>query len=297
MENPLELLRSQPLRFEYGFHNAFKSGLGPMHAHPICEIVFHFVGSGSIRLRSGPAFVYDEKSVTLHAPHSPHIQNAAGNGEDICLHIASSSRRFSFKDLFSAIGQGGDEYLHIPAITDPYLTSELIQLSEMHINLTPLEAMQADFRVTALFAGLIAAAQLSGNAHRKGFTGGHAEAAYNYMRSNLQTIKDTDDIARAVGIGTDHLRHVFKQRYNSGIKHWLGNARLEKAKKLLAHSSLPLKAIAVLCGFDNERYLCTVFKKTLGRTPGSYRVRFWNGQGGKAASYGRTDRVQTKNRH
>jgi hypothetical protein len=159
MENPIELLRFQPLRFEYGFHNAFKAGLGPMHAHPICEIVFHSLGRGSIRLLHGPVFDYDEKSVTLHAPDTPHIQNAIGNGEDICLHIASPSKRFSFRDLFSSIGQVSNEYLHISAITDPYLTGELVQLSEMHTNLTPLEAMQADFRATALFAGLIAAAQ------------------------------------------------------------------------------------------------------------------------------------------
>ena len=35
----------------------------------------------------------------------------------------------------------------------------------------------------------------------------------------------------------------------------------------------PKLAIAAACGFQNERYLCSVYKKATGRTPGQERRR------------------------
>jgi AraC family transcriptional regulator len=52
----------------------------------------------------------------------------------------------------------------------------------------------------------------------------------------------------------------------------LQRVRVEAAKSLLRHTNLTLAAVAVECGFANERYLCTVFRRLAGVSPGRYRL-------------------------
>ena len=55
------------------------------------------------------------------------------------------------------------------------------------------------------------------------------------------------------------------------LKAWLGRVRLERARELLTHSPLPIKAIARACGFQNERYFTTCFRRAFGQPPGAFR--------------------------
>jgi transcriptional regulator GlxA family with amidase domain len=47
--------------------------------------------------------------------------------------------------------------------------------------------------------------------------------------------------------------------------------QLDRAQHLLADTALPLDAVAARAGFRDGRYLCAVFARTLGLTPGEYR--------------------------
>jgi transcriptional regulator GlxA family with amidase domain len=49
--------------------------------------------------------------------------------------------------------------------------------------------------------------------------------------------------------------------------------RLSRAKVMLAHSKLPLKAVASACGFADEYYFSSVFRRIEGLPPGGYRER------------------------
>jgi AraC family transcriptional regulator len=47
--------------------------------------------------------------------------------------------------------------------------------------------------------------------------------------------------------------------------------RLERAQWLLQTTTLPIVDIALQCGFANQSYLTTVFKRRFGLTPQRYR--------------------------
>ena len=47
--------------------------------------------------------------------------------------------------------------------------------------------------------------------------------------------------------------------------------RVEHAKRLLRGSDLPVVAIAAQIGFSSQSHLATVFKRTVGLTPGEYQ--------------------------
>ena len=55
---------------------------------------------------------------------------------------------------------------------------------------------------------------------------------------------------------------------------YLQNARIDRARKLLESSDLPLKVVATQCGFGSDRHLRKVFCERIGMTPAQYRAQF-----------------------
>ncbi len=53
--------------------------------------------------------------------------------------------------------------------------------------------------------------------------------------------------------------------------------RVEQARRLLSESKIPIKRIALRCGFDSEETLRRSFLRLLAATPQEYRARFGSG--------------------
>lgn len=70
-------------------------------------------------------------------------------------------------------------------------------------------------------------------------------------------------------------RSVFYQRFHDTLgrsPHYeILRVQLERVKNLLCQTSLPLKTIAEMAGFNNPNYLSVAFKREVGQTPGEFR--------------------------
>lgn len=80
-------------------------------------------------------------------------------------------------------------------------------------------------------------------------------------------------LADVSGISLTKLKVGFKQFYGVSIYHYFLQRRMERAKQLLSASDLPVKVIALECGFRNCQHFITTFKKWVGVTPGGYRAK------------------------
>jgi transcriptional regulator GlxA family with amidase domain len=99
----------------------------------------------------------------------------------------------------------------------------------------------------------------------------HVRKAEHYINEQYGKIDSLRQVAEAIGIGYDHLRHSFKARRGKSLVRQLNEVRVERAKALLAHSRLPLKQISSMCGFRDEYYFSAVFRKLAHAAPGRYR--------------------------
>lgn len=68
-----------------------------------------------------------------------------------------------------------------------------------------------------------------------------------------------------------YFRRVFQQIYHTTPIKYLGMLRLNKAKELLATSSLPIARISELCGFQSAYYFSKKFRESTQMTPSEYR--------------------------
>jgi AraC-like DNA-binding protein len=81
---------------------------------------------------------------------------------------------------------------------------------------------------------------------------------------------DAISICMKFDIGKTQLYEIAKQSYGIGIAELVRNLRIEKAKRLLEESDLPLTEIAAQCGYKDYNYFITVFKRMVGIPPKKY---------------------------
>ena len=78
------------------------------------------------------------------------------------------------------------------------------------------------------------------------------------------------DISASVGFSPSYLRALFAERVGESPMHYLNRIRIEHAKEMLSSRVFTLGEIASACGFQNEYYFNSVFKKITGVPPGKY---------------------------
>lgn len=83
-------------------------------------------------------------------------------------------------------------------------------------------------------------------------------------------------LAYEVGISPEHLSRLFKKETGQTLTSYILEQRLNTALNMMKNSNVPLKRIAVECGFKNVNYFTTCFKKHIQMTPSEYRTRIMN---------------------
>lgn len=251
-----------PLPYVYGAVHTVPRGIYcRAHSHRSIEIVYHPTGRGVTRFDAKRAFVFRERSAVIYAPHELHDQEMSSDGEDLCVQLNVSN----IPEVLPVAG------LHIPQVDDPILIQEIHGLSQRGRQLYPDEQAIYNFRATAALLALIRVACAKDVRQKATLAEQRVLQVEEYIRGHFSTITSLREVSAQVNISPDFLRHTFKKLRSKSIVRYLNEVRIDRAKELLAHSSLSLKQIAPICGFNNEYYLSTVFRRLSGIVPGHYR--------------------------
>ena len=92
-----------------------------------------------------------------------------------------------------------------------------------------------------------------------------------FVEAHLHESIRLDDLAAAAGLSANHFLRVFKLATGTTPYHFLRARRLERARELLAMSTLPLAQLALECGFANQAHFTAAFSREIGMPPGRYR--------------------------
>lgn len=79
-------------------------------------------------------------------------------------------------------------------------------------------------------------------------------------------------LADDYGMTPGYLASLFKKKTNKTIVQYITDLRLRRAKEYLEKTSLSVADIAQNVGFNESQYFSRVFKKSVGVTPGQYRL-------------------------
>jgi LacI family transcriptional regulator len=95
--------------------------------------------------------------------------------------------------------------------------------------------------------------------------------ALRFLRENARFNISVDDLVKEISLSRSVLERRFRKVVGRTIGAEIVRLRVDHAIELLCNTNMELKAIAYHAGFGSQAYMNAVFKKKMGKTPGSYR--------------------------
>ena len=92
-----------------------------------------------------------------------------------------------------------------------------------------------------------------------------------FLRDHARPDISLGDLARHLHLGTSRVTQVLRESFGKGFPEMVAEARLDKAKRLLRGTNLPVGVVAREVGYADPNYFMRQFKKMEGATPSQYR--------------------------
>lgn len=100
-----------------------------------------------------------------------------------------------------------------------------------------------------------------------------ADDAMLYISRHFHEDIQLSDVANHVCINKNYLIRMFKKQYSITPVNYIIECRLNHARNLLINTSLSVKEIADMCGYNSTSFFITQFKKNFEMTPSEYRLK------------------------
>lgn len=94
------------------------------------------------------------------------------------------------------------------------------------------------------------------------------------LTENFKTMKSPSQYANALHISTSYLNEAVKKTTGSTVSLWILQEISLEAKRLLYHSSMSVKEISSVLGYEDYAYFSRLFTKLNGESPLSFRKHY-----------------------
>lgn len=79
-------------------------------------------------------------------------------------------------------------------------------------------------------------------------------------------------LAERLNFSPHYIRQIFKQQIGENFSEYVIRRRMECAGTLLRATDMRVQDVAISCGYENQRYFASSFKKHYGMTPTDYKI-------------------------
>ena len=100
-----------------------------------------------------------------------------------------------------------------------------------------------------------------------------------YLQEHLSEDVSLSILAEEFHLNAQYISQLFKSEIGVGFLAYLTSIRMEKAKKLLLSTPLPVSDVAQQTGYGDYRVFTKAFKKSEGVTPSQFRRDFLDNTG------------------
>ena len=100
-----------------------------------------------------------------------------------------------------------------------------------------------------------------------------ADCLKRYIEENLKEDLSRKTLAAQVYLSEDYISRIFMNAAGMSITSYIASRRMEKARKYLEETALPVSKIAMEVGYSNFSYFSKTFRDVTGVTPNEYRMR------------------------
>jgi AraC-like DNA-binding protein len=94
---------------------------------------------------------------------------------------------------------------------------------------------------------------------------------FRFIKTNYHRQISLCDVAKAVNRSPSYLTDLVRRETGQTILNWIIRYRLREARRLLAHTNLPIQKIAASIGYLDTGHFIRQFNRDIGRTPRAWR--------------------------
>jgi LacI family transcriptional regulator len=98
-------------------------------------------------------------------------------------------------------------------------------------------------------------------------------AALSFIRENACRGITVEQVLKPAFVSRSQLEKKFRRSLGRSPQTEIRRVQIAKIRQLLIETDFPLKKIAELSGFEYVEYMCVVFKRLVGESPGSFRKK------------------------
>ncbi len=227
-----------------------RRSLVKMHTHTVWEINYYFIGSGIITMGDN-VIEFQPKDIICQPPNIPHSKYSEDGFRNIFIHIADFIS--PFQDMPRFKDNNSKDFYNI-----------IMQLyREFHIKQNNWKGI-VDHLLGVLYQYMIAWNYIpQKNPLVEEFEG---VLVSNIANTNFKI----NQYMNQIPMSSDHFRKLFKKETGQTPIEYLINRRIDYAKQLLDSrymSTMRVKEIAAMTGFDDPYYFSRLFKKITGKSP------------------------------
>lgn len=102
-------------------------------------------------------------------------------------------------------------------------------------------------------------------------TKGTIREAITYIDQHLNVELTQKDVAAHIHLNPSYFSVLFKEQVNLTFSEYVTRRRIQRAKKLMISTNLPINEIAEEAGYKTAKYFIKLFKEIEGMTPSAYR--------------------------
>ena len=100
-----------------------------------------------------------------------------------------------------------------------------------------------------------------------------SERMRNYIDINYYRNITPTSVAERYFVNSSYASRIFSKNVGITMNEYINQRRIERAKLLLASTSIPIGSISINVGFSDANYCARVFKRITGVTPREYREK------------------------
>lgn len=246
-----------------------------LHFHDFYELSVIYEGTSRF-LVNGSLFTMGKRSLQLIRPSDYHWQQTEA-GEHIRYYNLTFSPDFLSEELRCELEKGQEP---LCAEADPGEWKELLTLLEKSCEIFREEPdavlgrifIRTGIEMLCVFLlrkkDLLFQKQENKERPQLQIAQEVVRRAVAYIRKNYREPLRLADAAGAAGLSSSYFSAVFHQTMGVSFSRYLTEYRLQEAKRYLKMGELPVKQVAVVCGFSSYSYFVTAFKECFGCTPG-----------------------------
>ena len=219
-------------------------------------------GTFHVRMRGVDADVRAGQFMVIDC-REHHEFTALEDSHDVFLHFNGPMARAHYEYLTRRRG-------NVIALDDPHPAADDLRFifEEFSAGRGVGDPARMSARIDSLLSRLISDRLYGSRADR------HDSPVRNaivYIADHLADDLSLEAVARAANVSRFHLARLFRAETGSSVHEYVIEARMERARYLLAYTREPVGVVAGLCGFSEAGNFSAAFRKATGMTPSDFR--------------------------